>query len=135
MSRVSDTVARILDNVDGETKVESHSAEEAVEIYQAVVDNLQGRVNRLQPNVDAMREDRERLSQEQADAAAADALRPAVAKARTPRALKLEAAGKAAPDEPGGNAVPVVSQPKNTPATHTDPAPISMGGSDSANDL
>ena len=99
MSRVTDTVARVLANVDGETKAESHSAEETLAVYDAVADELVRRADAMRPHVEAAMRSRE-------EARLAD---------------------------DGG--VPVVAEPENTPATHVDRAPLTMEGSEGANDL
>lgn len=61
MSNVTDTVARILLNVDGETKQESHGVEETLEVLDLVRAELDRRAELLRPGVEAARESREKM--------------------------------------------------------------------------
>jgi hypothetical protein len=160
MSRVDDTVARILANVDGETKAESLGSEEHVEVLKAVADELMARHERLYPNVEAMRRDREDLARaadegmlsarddrEVAPDFEASADEPAAGPAPLPAShpegapvdmstgVPLDSGNGIASGPHGDPDVPVIAQPENTPATRTDRAPISAAGAPSTNDV
>jgi hypothetical protein len=165
MSRVTDTAARILANVDGETKQESHGADEAMEVFQAVAGELLRRVDAMRAPVEALRRTREEMvkttaerdaeqaemDREEADAEEAErgpAAGPAVgpstavggpnAEPATPDSAVAPTPAEGAKDtEPVAQAepVPAVSQPENTPSSRTEPAPITMTGAESTNDI
>lgn len=132
MSNVSDTVARILANVDGETKAESVSFEDRVEVLDQVAAELTRRADHWRPTLELMRED------------VPDARGPRERAVTTPADQDL-GPDHGTGDDPDGNGIasgphgrkdkPVVSQGRNTPATKVEPGAISMAGSEKANDL
>lgn len=126
MSRATDTAARVLANLDGETKSESLGAEEALEVFALVGEELARRHERLAPTVDAMRAAREDLSAQ--DRASNEGL-PQAPRPTSTESFPIESGPHGVPG------VPVNAQSENTPATHVDRAPISAGGAAGTNDL
>lgn len=139
MSNVSDTVDRILANVDGETKPESLSFEDRVEVLDLLSEELHRRAEHYRPTLDAMREDMDRAESE-----------GMVGPMREHPVLETPADQDLGPDggvhEEGGNGVesgphgepdvPVLAYTQgDTPSTKRKGGKISAAGSEAANDL